>query len=131
MKKTSINTFIMSSGERFCLVLDKETGVPLFNPTLYITTQVRNQSDSISTVELVAGAISLFCNFLFDRNIDIEGRLRTGENLAIHEIDALRDYCERKVRLRKSLPYDIQKARLVNSATRHFRLTHIASGFVE
>ena len=127
MKKTSINTFIMSSGERFCLVLDKETVVPLFNPTLYITTQVRNQSDSISTVELVAGAISLFCNFLFDRNIDIEGRLRTGENLAIHEIDALRDYCERKVRLRKSLPYDIQKARLVNSATRHFRLTHIAS----
>ena len=62
MKKTSINTFIMSSGERFCLVLDKETGVPLFHPTLYITTQVRNQSDSISTVELVAGAISLFCN---------------------------------------------------------------------
>ncbi|EAQ2493019.1 site-specific integrase [Salmonella enterica] len=127
MKKTSINTFIVSSGERFCLVLDKKTGVPLFHPTLYITTQVRNQSDSISTVELVAGAISLFCNFLFDRNIDIEERLRTGKNLAIHEIDALRDYCERKVRLRKSLPYDIQKARLVNSATRHFRLTHIAS----
>ncbi|EJA6062752.1 tyrosine-type recombinase/integrase [Salmonella enterica] len=127
MKKTSINTFIMSSGERFCLVLDKKTGVPLFHPTLYITTQVRNQSDSISTVELVAGAISLFCNFLFDRNIDIEERLCTGKNLAIHEIDALRDYCERKVRLRKSLPYDIQKARLVNSATRHFRLTHIAS----
>ncbi|EFN9981895.1 site-specific integrase [Escherichia coli] len=127
MKKTSINTFIMSSGERFCLVLDKKTGVPLFHPTLYITTQVRNQSDSISTVELVAGAISLFCNFLFDRNIDIEERLRTGKNLAIHEIDALRDYCERKVRLRKSLPYDIQKARFVNSATRHFRLTHIAS----
>ncbi|EBT2284817.1 site-specific integrase [Salmonella enterica] len=122
-----MNTFIMSSGERFCLVLDKKTGVPLFHPTLYITTQVRNQSDSISTVELVAGAISLFCNFLFDRNIDIEERLRTGKNLAIHEIDALRDYCERKVRLRKSLPYDIQKARLVNSATRHFRLTHIAS----
>ncbi|EBP3014137.1 site-specific integrase, partial [Salmonella enterica] len=121
------NTFIVSSGERFCLVLDKKTGVPLFHPTLYITTQVRNQSDSISTVELVAGAISLFCNFLFDRNIDIEERLRTGKNLAIHEIDALRDYCERKVRLRKSLPYDIQKARLVNSATRHFRLTHIAS----
>lgn len=117
----------MSSGERFCLVLDKKTGVPLFHPTLYITTQVRNQSDSISTVELVAGAISLFCNFLFDRNIDIEERLRTGKNLAIHEIDALRDYCERKVRLRKSLPYDIQKARFVNSATRHFRLTHIAS----
>ncbi|HBR6870204.1 TPA: site-specific integrase, partial [Klebsiella aerogenes] len=113
--------------ERFCLVLDKKTGVPLFHPTLYITTQVRNQSDSISTVELVAGAISLFCNFLFDRNIDIEERLRTGKNLAIHEIDALRDYCERKVRLRKSLPYDIQKARFVNSATRHFRLTHIAS----
>lgn len=127
MKKTSINTFIMSSGERFCLVLDKKTGVPLFHPTLYITTQVRNQSDSISTVELVAGAISLFCNFLFDRNIDIEERLRTGKNLAIHEIDSLRDYCERKVRLRKSLPYDIQKARFVNSATRHFRLTHIAS----
>ncbi|WP_410742807.1 tyrosine-type recombinase/integrase [Citrobacter koseri] len=127
MKKTGINTFIMNSGERYCLIIDKETMVPLYYPTLYITTQVRNRSDSISTVELVAGAISLFYNFLSERNIDIEERLRSGENLAIHEIDALRDHCEKKARLKKTLPYKIKEKSVVSNHTKYFRLTHIVN----
>ncbi len=35
MKKTTINTFIMSGGERYCLVLDKGSGFP-FIILLYI-----------------------------------------------------------------------------------------------
>ena len=31
MKKTTINTFIMSGGERYCLVLDKGKGFPLLS----------------------------------------------------------------------------------------------------
>ena len=127
MKKTSINTFIMSSGERYCMILNKKTGVPLYYPTLYITTQIRNRSDSISTVELVAGAISLFCNFLSERDINIEERIRSGKYLSIHEIDALRDYCEKKTRLKKILPYHVRNRSIVNSATKHFRLTNIAN----
>lgn len=127
MKKTNINTFIMSSGERFCLILNKETGIPLYYPNLYITTQVRNRSSSISTVELVAGAISLLCNFLSERDIDIEDRLRSGVNLALNEIDALTDYCEKKARIKKHLPYNIREKSVVNSSTKYFRLTNIAN----
>ncbi|EPE2520462.1 hypothetical protein [Escherichia coli] len=101
MKKITINTFIMSGGERYCLVLDKGSGIPLYYPALYITTQIRNKSDSISTVELVAGAISLFCNFLSERDINIEERIISGKYLSINEIDALRDYSEKKTRLKK------------------------------
>ncbi|MGX9315447.1 integrase [Pantoea ananatis] len=126
MKKVSTNTFIMNSGERYCLIINNETGIPLYYPNLYITTQVRNRSSSISTVELAAGAISLFCNFLYESGIDIEERLRSGTNLAMYEIDALRDYCEKKARLRKSLPYNIKEKSVVNSATKYFRLTQVA-----
>ncbi|WP_289993604.1 site-specific integrase [Photorhabdus laumondii] len=127
MKKTSINTFIMNSGERYCLILNKKTGIPLYYPNLYITTQIRNRSSSISTVELVAGAISLFCNFLYERNINIEQRLRSGVNLSMHEIDALRDYCEKKTRLQKTLSNNIRSKKVVSSATKYFRLTNIAN----
>lgn len=127
MKKASINTFIMNSGERYCMILDKETGIPLYYPTLYITTQIRNKSNSISTVELVAGSISLFCNFLSERDINIEERIHSGKNMSIHEIDALRDYCEKKARLKNILPYNVRKGSIVNSATKHFRLTNIAN----
>ncbi|MCW7547155.1 site-specific integrase [Photorhabdus sp. APURE] len=126
-EKISINTFILNGGERYCLIIDKETGIPLYYPTLYITTQVRNKSDSISTIELIAGAISLLYGFLNDRNIYIEERLHSGENLAIHEIDALRDYCEKKTRVKKSLPYTLKEKRVVNNTTKYFRLTHIAN----
>lgn len=127
MKKTTINTFIMSGGERYCLVLDKGSGIPLYYPALYITTQIRNKSDSISTVELVAGAISLFCNFLSERDINIEERIISGKYLSINEIDALRDYSEKKTRLKKILPYTVRKRNVVNRATKHFRLTNIAN----
>ncbi|MDD9018701.1 site-specific integrase, partial [Escherichia coli] len=70
-------------------------------PALYITTQIRNKSDSISTVELVAGAISLFCNFLSKRDINIEEGIISGKYVSINEIDALRDYSEKKTRLKK------------------------------
>ncbi|MFT4273960.1 MAG: site-specific integrase [Pantoea sp.] len=127
MNRISINTFIMSSGERYCLVIDKRNGMPLYYPNLYITTQIRNGGSSISTVELVAGSISLLCNFFHERGIDIEERIRLGTNLSINELDSLRDYTEKKVRLKRVIPYNVKKSSVVTTATKHFRLTNIAN----
>ncbi|MDH8238961.1 site-specific integrase, partial [Klebsiella pneumoniae] len=44
-----------------------------------------------------------------------------------NEIDALRDYSEKKTRLKKILPYTVRKRNVVNRATKHFRLTNIAN----
>lgn len=127
MNRVSINTFIMSSGERYCLIIDKRNGMPLYYPNLYITTQIRNGGSSISTVELVAGSISLLCNFFHERGIDIEERIRLGTNLSIYELDSLRDYTEKKVRLKRVLPFNVKNSSVVTTATKHFRLTNIAS----
>lgn len=35
MKKIGTRLFLMDSGERFCVVLNKTTGVPLHYPNIY------------------------------------------------------------------------------------------------
>ncbi|WP_240347015.1 hypothetical protein [Pectobacterium brasiliense] len=64
MKKVGINLFVMGSGERFCNILDKDTGVPLYYPNVYLISEHRNEGKSISTIELVAGSISIYITFL-------------------------------------------------------------------
>ncbi|EAU3032230.1 site-specific integrase, partial [Salmonella enterica] len=44
-----IKKFVMSNGERGCLVLDKETQLPVYYQNLYLTTNVRNRSATAST----------------------------------------------------------------------------------
>ncbi len=39
-----VRSFVMQSGERHCLVIDRKSGVPLYAPNLFLTTQVRNAS---------------------------------------------------------------------------------------
>ena len=51
----SIKSFVMNSGERYCLLVDHDTGLPLYNPNLYVTTQVRNRSLSYSAMESALG----------------------------------------------------------------------------
>ena len=41
----------MNSGERYCLLIDSDSDLPLFYPNLYVTTQIRNKSLSYSAME--------------------------------------------------------------------------------
>ena len=52
-----VDSFMFENGERYCHVVNKDTGEPLYYPNLYITTQVRNRSESISTMKVIAGSI--------------------------------------------------------------------------
>nr|OYN56862.1 hypothetical protein B7L52_03065 [Pectobacterium carotovorum] len=54
MERIVTNTFMFENGERYCHIIDKKTGEPLYDPTLYITTRVRNRSESINTMEAVS-----------------------------------------------------------------------------
>lgn len=65
-----VDSFMFENGERYCHVVNKDTGEPLYYPNLYITTQVRNRSESISTMKVIAGSISLLYRF-FMRKISI------------------------------------------------------------
>lgn len=131
----AIRTFIMSSGERFCLLVDTQTGLPLFYPNLFVTTQIRNASLSVSAMESALGAINVLLRFCSKRKIDLHARVLSGAMLSTPEIDGLRDECRRRVR-RAAAPEVIDvrthktartARRSVVSAYEYARLTHVAA----
>ena len=91
----SIKTFIMSDGERYCLLIDKVTGLPLYYPNLFVTTQIRNASQSLAMMEGALVSIKVLLTYCQDREIDLESRFRQGRFFMAPERDAIRDYCQK------------------------------------
>jgi len=83
----------MSSGERYCLLVSS-SGLPMFYPNLYVTTQVRNRSQSYSAMESALSGISVLHRFLDESGEDLEERFRKGRFLEDAELDAIRDFCQ-------------------------------------
>ena len=79
------------SGERYRMLVDAQTGMPAYWPTLFVTTQLRNAGRSVTTMEAVLGAIRVLLSFAEGRNIDLTERVLKHEFLATHELDALCD----------------------------------------
>jgi len=92
-------TFVMESGERYCMLVDV-FGLPLYYASLYVTTQVRNNSLSFSAMESTLNAISVLHGFLDERGENLEQRFREGKFFEESELDAIRDYCQIKFRSR-------------------------------
>lgn len=92
-------TFVMESGERYCLLVD-HVGQPLYYPNLYLTTQVRNRSLSFSAMESALSGISVLNKFLNERGEDIQLRFHERRFLDDSELDALKDFCQIKFRSR-------------------------------
>ncbi|WP_257982055.1 FAD:protein FMN transferase [Pectobacterium brasiliense] len=102
MERIVINTFMFENGERYCHIIDKKTGEPLYDPTLYITTRVRNRSESINTMEAVAGSLALLYRFFSLRRIDIRERIATLQFLALNEIDDLADFASKNFKNKRT-----------------------------
>jgi len=97
-----IRNFIMKSGERYCLLVDRHSGLPLYYPNLYITTQVRNRSLSVSAMTTALGGIGVLLQFMAERGGNLDSRFSQQAYLEIHELDAIRDFCQRKFRFQES-----------------------------
>ena len=129
-------TFKFIDGERYCELVDKATGVPLWYPNLFITTQIRNSSQSVSTTESNLRAIKLLLEYCDDNQIDLESRIKKMNLFSLSEIDGLRDHCQRRsvqgnairpTRSRNILAFPSQAPRRVSKAFEHQRLTYIAN----
>lgn len=94
----SLKSFVMSGGERYCLLVDKNSGMPLYYPSLFVTTQVRNTSKSYSMMESALGGIAVLLKFMAERNEDLETRFKLNKYFETHELDAIRDFCQIKFR---------------------------------
>lgn len=131
-----IKGFVMQSGERYCLLLDKASGMPLFYPNLYVTTQVRNNSNSVAAMESALSGVNVLLSFCDEREINLSERFSKREFFTFGELDAIRDYCQQSfvkgdagsseeiisiTRKSKRRP-----ARKTGLASEYMRLTHIA-----
>lgn len=101
MNKIKISKFLLDTGERYCIIIDKENGIPLYYPNLFLTTQLRNRGYSISTVESKAVNLSLFYRFLKHKNIDIETYISSGKYLSRNDIENLINFLSKSSDLKK------------------------------
>lgn len=132
-----VNVFVMDSGERFCHVVDRLSGLPLYNPNLYLTTKVRPNCAS-STVEAAASNLVAFLRFLDSYEIDLERRVHEKKFLREYELDALRDFFQYKFKYgtSKSLTtsitsvgHEAERKEIVQKNTQYSRLTTAAAYF--
>jgi integrase len=129
-----VKTFVMESGERYCLLVDNHSGLPLFYPNLFITTQVRNRSLSYSAMEAALGGISVLLRYTEERGESLEKRFQKAELFKEHELDAIRDFCQIKFRSQTNEDsngmFTLSELReldeKVSSQTEYVRLTVIA-----
>jgi integrase len=84
-----IRTIKFASGERFPLLIERASGKPLFNPTAFLTTQMRSVSLATSTMAQAARAIMAGLQILEHQGVDFSARLREGRMLELGEITEL------------------------------------------
>ncbi len=131
-KNYRVTTFVMDSGERYCMVVDRVSGLPMYYPTLFLTTQIRNKGNAFSTTLAAANNLVLLLLFLESRDINLEQRFLTKDFFKPHELDDLRDFaqCKQGRMPSKALsnPWlDDELTNIVDNGTQHSRLTTFAN----
>lgn len=84
----SVKRFVMSSGERFAILLDSN-GVPMTYPNLYTVIYLRNRGQSINTITAILEDIKLLFLLLDKLKINLEHRIQVKEFLSLNEIEAI------------------------------------------
>lgn len=131
-KNYRVTTFVMDSGERYCMVVDRASGLPMYYPTLFLTTQIRNKGNAFSTTLAAANNLVLLLRFLESRDINLEQRFLTKDFFKPHELDDLRDFAQRKQGRMPSKAFsnpwlDDELVNIVDNGTQHSRLTTFAN----
>lgn len=122
--------FVLQEGERYCLLVDPDSGMPLFYPNLFVTTQVRNRSLSAASMDAASTAINVLLTYCAGRGIDLESRIRGRHLFNPAELDAIRDECQKRRSKHggaKVVPIRGRKAQRVGAASEYTRLTHVAN----
>ena len=82
-----IQTIVTTTGERLTVLIDRDTGVPLFNPTVYELTEVPARNRAANTIEQHLVAIECLLPLCSASDIDLDERFQTGHLLTIGELE--------------------------------------------
>ncbi|EFX3695090.1 site-specific integrase [Escherichia coli] len=125
-----VKKFIMSSGERGCLILDKKSNLPTYYQNLFLTTDIRNRGATASTMEIVATNLLNFSNFLDGRGIDIIERVELKKYLSVAEIDDLVRYAKQRFDRQKIINIKSTNYRFIAKRTFSYRI-HVFSRYLK
>jgi hypothetical protein len=130
-----LKSFIMASGERYCVLVGADSGLPLHYPNLFVTSQVRNGSDSKASMETALNAIQVLLVFCDKRGIDLISRFRNRRFFTVQEIESIRDTCQKRFSPRQPprvVPIDGKRtpsripSKIVGKHSEYARITYIA-----
>ncbi|WP_305822513.1 tyrosine-type recombinase/integrase [Massilia brevitalea] len=91
----SIKSIKWVSGERFAMLIDAETGIPLIDPTVFAMLELRKRGDAHSTIKQAMYAIRILILFLNSKKIDIHHRIhKSGRLFDMAEVEQLTSLCK-------------------------------------
>lgn len=79
----------LQSGERLSLLVEAATGVPLWNPTLFVLTELRATNRASATIQQATRALKVAHQVLDHLRIDLNARLAEGRLLDVGELDEM------------------------------------------
>lgn len=125
-----IKKFVMSSGERGFLIINKETQLPVYYQNLYLTSNIRNKSATASTMEIVATNLLILSNFLKSRKIKINDRIESKKFLSVAEIDDLIRYAKQRFDKQKITNVKLIESKQIAKRTFSYRI-HVFSNYLK
>ncbi|MGO4307462.1 site-specific integrase [Cupriavidus sp. RAF12] len=130
-----------SDGERIPLLVDS-CGVPVYLPTLFVTTQIRNASKAPNTMLAALHALRLLYRWTAAQSIDLQERFEAQKFLTDSETESLRAFAQtrsvndgRATRKLTGLPRRTEGARMshaanpparISTSAHYIRLSYIA-----
>ncbi len=93
VERYTVRNTVFESGERFPLLMDVRTGLPLFDPTVFVLSEFRVRNRASSTIEQVLRALKVLLLFCDKHQIDFASRMLEGQLLELGEVDALVQMC--------------------------------------
>lgn len=92
-ERYTVRNPIFESGERLPLLVDVRTGVPLFDPTVFVLSEFRARNRASATIEQVLRSLKVFLLFCDKHRINLTERMLEGRLLELGELDALAQMC--------------------------------------
>lgn len=84
-----VKTIRCASGERLPVLIDRTSGLPHFDATLWVVSSLRASNVASATIEQALRSLAILLSVLRGRGIDLSSRLNESRFLEAEEIDAI------------------------------------------
>lgn len=92
-----LSVHVLGDGERVPMLHD-ERGMPLFYPTLFATSQLRNAGAAVNTIRNTLADLVVLMRWEQTQKRDLIAEFRSGRFLTVADVDSLRDFAKLDMR---------------------------------